>query len=33
MLAAEVQRLAAGEPLLNVANRADLPVHAVSGAT
>lgn len=32
MLAAEVERLIAGQPLLNVANRADLPVTAVAGA-
>jgi D-3-phosphoglycerate dehydrogenase / 2-oxoglutarate reductase len=32
MLAAEVERLEAGQPLLNVANRADLPVGGVIGA-
>lgn len=30
MLAAEVERLAAGQPLVNVANRADLPAGAVA---
>jgi D-3-phosphoglycerate dehydrogenase / 2-oxoglutarate reductase len=33
MLAAETERLLAGQPLVNVANRADLPIRAVSGAT
>ena len=33
MLASEIERLLAGEPLVNVANRAELPLRAASGAT